>query len=883
MDSNICIPINLDAFILNEPVCEGGKTRIAPITQPDYVSLRLENSVIQHDVMPHVDLHSTDTALHNPRISTNESAPFKKLDPKNPIPPAQNTVQIRESRLGVYLHWSLPRGYRAGTSAAAGTATGNNPSGATANPVFRPVPNRWLVVRKLVSHSPQVDIPLVDAWIVESDRQQIIEKIDKTLDLEADITPFVHYDSTTPDNVLFSQAEKYIGYRTSLNGWSEDPTVDRIPKLSTMSSSNPLFADYTSHNANVFSTRDSFEYLKGQYLRQATCNYYVVGWHSNSDDGPLGANGISGSLDSRIRTFLCSLDNNQYLAKLDKKAAQDLKNSDDFTSLLCHGAIYNVVYDRDAKPVTPSDHYVDNFNDPSNVEMEPVAIGMSPMDSILTFLNAHDSDPNDEDRILGQGASSIAKSLLSLSELLYATDDEYDSRIKATDLLTGQAFKGTAGGFAWHFDKKKDPQNPGPPPSPSTIPDSNNMSELDYLNRLNELQRSLDITDQMLSQHQWDLFAQFFNYCSDRFAAANAGSYKDIVSGLYQFDSKNNIWTGKIADLMRNKQGFESAIAAIIKPQANPDKALVQARKIANDPFFLRSDPTLLIAGIDSGWPTEYLGRVDIRFGVEVQATNDPPISSLLTKFVLPNTSGNIVATITNLLNEASQGVKNDKVGFKTWTGQPFCPIFVEWEAVYYHIDWSKWDVRLASSPLTTTNSPHIRYVNGDSVKGLVQDTRTISGRIMVLPQPTFSLGAIVQQVFSTAGSNLPKDMQNWTHDDQQAFVDKVAKLKFISGELTGFTDSLLTLATGTHVKPNVRPQGQNATPLPEAVTAGVRIGMKKDHFTVIDSESAKTPYGTLANFVGADYQPFKGVQHGQLGLLLPSIISLQSLTSSQR
>ena len=76
MLDSLCLPINLDAYVLTEAVCEGGKTRIAPITQPDYVSLRLDNSVIQHDVLPHVDLHSTDTAISNPRISTAYSAPL---------------------------------------------------------------------------------------------------------------------------------------------------------------------------------------------------------------------------------------------------------------------------------------------------------------------------------------------------------------------------------------------------------------------------------------------------------------------------------------------------------------------------------------------------------------------------------------------------------------------------------------------------------------------------------------------------------------------------------------------------------------------------------------------------------------------------------------
>lgn len=44
---NVCLPVQLDAFILNQAVVDGGDTFIAPITQPNYVSLRLSNTVIQ--------------------------------------------------------------------------------------------------------------------------------------------------------------------------------------------------------------------------------------------------------------------------------------------------------------------------------------------------------------------------------------------------------------------------------------------------------------------------------------------------------------------------------------------------------------------------------------------------------------------------------------------------------------------------------------------------------------------------------------------------------------------------------------------------------------------------------------------------------------------
>ena len=139
-----------------------------------------------------------------------------------------------------------------------------------------------------------------------------------------------------------------------------------------------------------------------------------------------------------------------------------------------------------------------------------------------------------------------------------------------------------------------------------------------------------------------------------------------------------------------------------------------------------------------------------------------------------------------------------------------------------------------------------------------------MSGRIMVLPQPSFALAAIIKQVFSTAGDSLPKDLQD--PKIQQDLSAKAAQLKFISGDLTGMTDTLLTLTTGSHVKPNVRPQGQDPTPLQEAITVGTQIRMTSDHFNIIGGESAKAPFGTLVDFVGAQFQPFKGVQHGQLG-----------------
>jgi hypothetical protein len=124
----------------------------------------------------------------NPRISNAYSGKLQTLNLSNPEPPFQTTGDgaLIESRLGVYLHWSLSRGYRSGSSAAEGTTRTDpdDPSedrpnvAAGQQPTFKLVPNRWLVVRRLKGFLPaDAKVPLIDAWVVESDRLLVIEDL----------------------------------------------------------------------------------------------------------------------------------------------------------------------------------------------------------------------------------------------------------------------------------------------------------------------------------------------------------------------------------------------------------------------------------------------------------------------------------------------------------------------------------------------------------------------------------------------------------------------------------------------------------------------------------------------------------------------------------
>ena len=196
---NIAIPVDVSAFALS-PQCCYGLSRIAPITQPDYIGLRLDESLVQHDVLDQVDFHLTAPSTLNPRLTDLGSDP----------------PQYRMNRLGVYLHWTLPRLYRAGSQYADSTKKASDPPATPqqdiSQPVYPPVPNRWLVVRKLSNPLPAGKLPEFQTWVVESDRVQHIDDIGDDVDLEVDVTPFVHYQGDPSQlGVIATQARSFWG------------------------------------------------------------------------------------------------------------------------------------------------------------------------------------------------------------------------------------------------------------------------------------------------------------------------------------------------------------------------------------------------------------------------------------------------------------------------------------------------------------------------------------------------------------------------------------------------------------------------------------------------------------------------------------------------
>ena len=837
------MPINVDAFILNTKVADEGGALIAPITQPDFTGLRLNPSEIRPDVLPDVDLSNCQPASINPRISAVEASnPLTVVGPgtAGDVP---FTTPIRARRIGVYIHWSLPRMYRAGVGAGAVHNDLPTKENRSQNPQYREVPNRWLVVRQLKNFSPSTATGVMefDGWVVESDVLRTLDELGPEVDLEIDVSPYVQYMSgqeSQPD-ILNQQAQHYIGQKIPAASWVErSSSVTRVSPLTVMNSSNLYFADNTHHNANVLSTVDNFEYIdtsgKTAYLDSAEADYVVIGWHSSDSQDPLNDGGLHGTFEERFRSL--------FLEALDKRWWEKNKTVKDSTRLICHGAIYNVLFKRDDKPPTPADQFARLFT--ADEKMEPVSIGVTPLDATLSFLQAHKSNA---DQILGTGTSEIAADIVSLSELLYAIEDGYDGRAKAADLLSSNNFMRTLGGTQWQFDERAERGKPAIVPTDE---------QKQMLAQANELQELFSAAIRKRKLNQWLLFTVWWNYISDFDKSSSRKAHYQTLAAKY----RNLILSAqKLADRTQDQ------ISLIVGTPEVPPK--VKARSIPKAPFMQRKDPTICIAGIPSGWPLEYLGILPCRQLWRVPGFSDgDQVNSPIPQFRIIG-DDDLKVAIKLLVNEALLSPNHGSLlGFKQWTGQPFCPLFLEWEATYFHIPFDRWSVDLQSSPVSN-NHLQVRYVVKERLfddPNITKDQRTVGGRIMIMPQPVFSLEAIVAQVLDIAGVDFPPELEDLA--ERQKFLTEIRNLKFMSGELQGITSHLLTTMEGSHVAPNMSiPGREQVVALRAAAEAVADIGLTDLDVVMIQDQSAATPYGSLVDFSSSTHQQFKGVTHGQM------------------
>ena len=515
----VLAPLKLDAFVLNESLCKINDTfKIGPITQPNYTFLRLTDSLLTADVLDHVDLHSSTPAELNSRITD------------------LGTGQTHANRLGVYVKWTLPPVYRAGVAAAtiatqeqfdkhktqklqAGfpdqpkVNAGNVDTGSAQ---MRPVPNRWIVVRRLdlTTMVPRdADIPPVQAWLIESNRLHTINDADLAdRDLEVDVVPIINLNSTAGDSVIDGQAEIFMGSKTLIYPTvSESAPNPSYIDLDVLTAANPLFADYQPHNSNIFSMLDDFAYgptTNPSRLIEARADYQVIGWHANEGDDPFTTDPSVTSIPSRLsRLQALQMRLKAPTTSNPDKTGLPWVESPDFAKawleanasarILTHATMYGVHWKSglDGRPTKClADAAATNF------KQQPISIGATALDALYAYCRVHEHSDTDHDLV------RMEKDLVALHDLLKTAEtDDVDALQAAQDESYEQSFTKIDGETHWYFHGNN------PRSNQPVIPNTQDKLKLATLN---SLQRMLDTSQREVQRIEWELFAACWNFVS---------------------------------------------------------------------------------------------------------------------------------------------------------------------------------------------------------------------------------------------------------------------------------------------------------------------------------------------------------------------------------
>ncbi|USW53093.1 hypothetical protein Slin15195_G064120 [Septoria linicola] len=881
----VYVPVKLDAFVLNQFSSKGfpNNASLAPLSQPNYTFLRLDAGLIQNDVLPYHDISHASPATINPRMTD------------------LGTGSPKKKRQGVYLHWMLPRCYRAGTAAKTDSV-----------PEFKTAPDRWLVLRRLHPGEEPANVVRdgrmkeITAWIVESNRVRNVQEFDKNVDAEVDCAPYLKGDLGSIDG----QAEVYIGQKTLLTpgSWKEAaPNAEKFVPLGALNTANPLFADYAPHCSNVFSILDNFEYNSGtgkSYLTKATASYTVLGWHGEEAQDFLTNPGALSMADLLARSFLT----------MPTARSDEFLNRPSSGRVLCHGSMYTINYSaQDATLVQPSADAAKKF---ANAKSHPVTIGTTPLDSVLSYVRAY----NDS---LKQGGSrdthldETQADILHLETLLLKQEDDIDSQQEAHDMLSAKNFEPCQdSGSFWSFSAAV------PREQSSTVVDSRTqklfqptLSQKQDLQKLNNFQTIIDATKRELKSEQWNLFALWWKYVSSKpwqDLRATTDSVSSQIKLVKAIRERVDSLTTVLPSLLQpfSKPGTDTTMPAFIVEQNSRKR------------FYTQRDPSILVPGLANPWPADWLLPLPTRLSSQVQIPElpgqlpsgwgtlrdviDTTISSCFSgaSQTLRSAALALVREFFNLrpndVPEAASFVRGQpKVlspphyhdGRDAWNNtQAWFPLFLEWEARYCHVPWSAWDFNQVSIPFRPNENPRVRYgIRPDqsvasltkNQAGTIKDEREIDGRVLILPQPGFSLRVNIEQLLSsTSEEDLPDHLRpvldpntgELVRDPAVKFLEDVDQIQLLSAPMTGFMDHLVTRLLGTHIKPTVRdPLAPNVSSPLKGAEKG-EVGLNNEAITLMGFDLDKTPFSDFVPF-DSGVSPLKPVTHGQFRLTKLNII----------
>jgi len=343
--------------------------------------------------------------------------------------------------------------------------------------------------------------------------------------------------------------------------------------------------------------------------------------------------------------------------------------------------------------------------------------------------------------------------------------------------------------------------------------------------------------------------------------------------------------------------------------------------KGAANRYYQRRDPTALFSNLGSGWEPDFQSDVQVRRHTEaIKSTGNwdpewgtgslqnlvgfadkapdevqPGVRAAIEEFYALRKTGKQADEATQVLPYFYDGIRD------RWNNtQPWRPLFIEWEALYYHIPYEHWDCHEYEEENSYGASAiHYHIPENVNVSKIFDDPNNpnarpdvlrIAGRDHLHPQSVGTFKVLVEEVFDNTnpeslaehlGISLknPDDAVELFEKIKEArstMVQTLSQMQFVSSPLTAVSNSLLTVQEGAHLKPLVRLP--HSTPVALA-GASERLATilpgNRDPTNVmqlVNDQGDITPYASSVS-VSRDHYPMKPVQHGQLQFIKLNIV----------
>ena len=641
--------------------------------------------------------------------------------------------------------------------------------------------------------------PALEVFLVESNKiRNVNEVIAAGDDLETAASPFLDPKRATED-----QLRTVLGRVSHLtSNWnpgdgganSQAAAADEgyLSPLSVFDTGNTLFADYMPHNAAVFTLHDDLTWggRRPGSIESATVSYVVYGFKAKD-----------------ARRLLSSPTGIPTPASGSAAAA-----SAEHTPIrICWGSLYNVKYHRQNAPDILNAAIVAK----SFAEKQPIAIGEDVMDACTALLEGS-TDARES------GLSGVLGGLSSDGAL-----PESNSQLdRAPSSVTN--FKSAHGGYRWRLatDESQDEIFSGNQ-SPSTIREPALMrpEQAAGLGRLNAAQTYSDALQRRKRYVRHLIFCEWWKHRSLH-GELDTISRQRRVQAVRR--AKVLLERMEVINLLLTST---AQLVATIEERTRPYGPFTKGE---NRKFYSHNDPTFALRDIGSGWPAEWGSDAsvikneqfdswlsskakDLKAWVErtpfskahAPMAKSSRIPNVWERFVrhpgLSKLPIEMMNALRNIMMVASHELSTDNPGSDplvtnpswrecTWNGQPWLPLFVEWEAEYVHIPSEMWELRHDDD-----GTVHYGLRSDVSLENYEMSSRTFSGRAILLPDAQKILVGLLDMVSRTVPGAADLDNAGRTWAEKL-----LGGIQLLFGRLDGFTDHLLTLYQGAHVVPSM-------------------------------------------------------------------------------